>query len=210
MKRIAGRVIVIVMMFTQSALGLTGEEIKTAYERSYTYEKIQDYQNAIKAMLAVFNAYPEGYTVNVRLGWLYYLNQNYANAIDHYQKAMKTAPYAAEAKLGYLLPLLAQGKYSEVEKIAYQILTIDYYNYYANLRLALALRMQEKYDLAQTVVERMLLLYPTDVPFLVEQALVKQAQDDPEAATAIFWDVLILDPENVTAKMYFQQMDAPE
>lgn len=176
------------------------QQIKKAYEDSYRYEKLQNYEMAIKALMPVYKEYPKGYTVNLRLGWLYYLWGKYRNSIEHYQIAMEVAPYSVEARLGYMLPLLAQGRYAEVEKVAYQILKTDYYNYYANLRLAYALRMQKKYDLASEVARKMLVLYPTDVQFLVELALDYIGMGQKDKGYSILWDVLILQPDNETAR----------
>lgn len=188
-----------------SLSGMTNEEIQDAYYKSYNYEKMENYVDAIKALLPVYKAYPEGYTANLRLGWLYYLNKNYANSLEQYENAIKISPYSIEAKLGHLLPLLAQDRYSQVEKEAFQILNIDYYNYYANLRLVFALRMQKKYDNAESIVLKMLAIYPIDVSFLTEYALLKHFQEDIPAAVRVFNDILILDPENVTAKEYLMQ-----
>lgn len=179
---------------------LSDDEIRDAYHKSYRYEKSQNYDDAIKAITPVITAYPQGYTVNLRLGWLYYLSGNYANAKAYYQAAMKIAPASIEAKLGYTLPLLAQERYEESEMITKQILRVDASNYYANLRLAYSLRMQKKLDAAEEVLNNLLPSYPTDVKFLAELGLVKVAQNQREAARKIFSDVLILDPENIVAK----------
>lgn len=181
---------------------LTQKQIQEAYYKSYNYEKMQDYGNAIKSIMPVYKEFPNGYTVNLRLGWLYYLNKNYANSFFYYDNAMKIAPGAVEPKLGYMLPLLAQQKYKESETVGSQILLIDYYNYYGNLRLAYTLRMEGKFSLAEKVVNKMLILYPIDVSFLTEKALLYVAQKDMENALKLFSDIIILDPENVTAKYY--------
>jgi len=191
------------------APALSDDEIRDAYHKSYRYEKAQDYDDAIKAMMPIVTAYPQGYTVNLRLGWLYYLNGNHANAKTYYQAAIKTAPASLEAKLGYTLPLLAQERYDETEMIAKQILRVDASNYYANLRLAFALRLQNKFDAAEEVLNRLLPLYPTDVKFLTELGLVKAAQNQPGAARRIFTDVLTLDPENVVAKEQLSAASKP-
>jgi tetratricopeptide (TPR) repeat protein len=178
------------------------EDIKEAYYKSYQYEKVQDYENAIKSIMPIYKKYPKGYTLNLRLGWLYFLWGKYANSLHHYGEAMKINPYSIEAKLGYTLHLMAQGKFSEVEKLCYQILSVDPYNYYANLRLVRALKQQRKLDVALKVVNKMLAVYPTDVSFLTELALIKYSSGSKEEALSIFRDILILDPENVVAKEY--------
>jgi tetratricopeptide (TPR) repeat protein len=177
-------------------------DIMDAYYRSYDYERTEDYMNAVRALAPVFDRYPEGYTVNLRMGWLYYLNGNYANSLVHYGAAQRVAPYALEPKVGSLLPLLAQEKYAAAESMAYQVVSVDYYNYYGNLRLGFALRLQGKLEQARLVIGKMLTAYPSDSLFLTELGLIAVAEGDMEEARATFTDVLILDPENPTAKAF--------
>ncbi|MCB0265528.1 MAG: hypothetical protein KDH95_17720 [Calditrichaeota bacterium] len=194
----------LLLLVSANLLALTDAEIRDAYYKSYNYEKIQNYSDAINTLMPVYNEFPNTYTVNLRLGWLYYLSTNYANAISHYDRSIKISPYSLEAKLGRLLPLLAQHRYGEVEKEAFQILNVDYYNYYGNLRLAYALRMQQKFDVAVKITQKMLAIYPIDVQFLTEFALGKIGLGETDEAMAVFSNILVLDPENVTAKSYLQ------
>ncbi|MFZ0391922.1 MAG: tetratricopeptide repeat protein [Calditrichia bacterium] len=208
-QRIRGfKIILLICFISSTALAITPQEIKESYQKSYNYEKIQDYTNALRALNPVYEAYPEGYTINLRLGWLYYLNSNLANSVFHYQQAVKKSPNAIDAKLGLMLPLMAQAKYKEVESLCYRVINTDYYNYTANLKLAYVLRLQQKYDLAQKVLDKMLTIFPIDVALLSELALIREADGDLEQASAIFWDVLILDPENTAARAYFARQPA--
>jgi len=165
-----------------------------------------DYRDAIRSLMVVYKSYPNGYTVNLRLGWLYYLSKKYSNSIFHYKKAIKVIPYSVEAKLGLTLPLLAQGKYSSVERLCYQILNQDFYNYYGNLRLVYVLRKQKKYDLAEKIINKMLYLYPTDTNLLLELGILKFEKREFNNAKRILNDVLILDPENLKAKLYLERI----
>ncbi len=192
------------LFLSSKVLALSLEDIRKAYYMSYKYEMAGDYRDAIRSLMVVYKSYPNGYTVNLRLGWLYYLNKNYSNSIFHYKKAIKVVPYSVEAKLGLTLPLLAQGKYSFVEKLCYQILNQDFYNYYGNLRLVYVLRKQKKYDLAEKVINKMLYLYPTDTNFLLEFGILKFEKREFNNAKRILNDVLILDPENLKAKHYLK------
>jgi Flp pilus assembly protein TadD len=179
---------------------MTDEAVRDSYLKSYRYESGQDYRNAIKALVPVVTARPEDYTVGLRLGWLFYLNGNHANARACYEAAMRAQPASLEAKLGYTLPLLAQGKYDEAEAVARQILRLDASNYYANLRLAYALRMQGKFEAAAELLNRFLPLYPTDLKLLAELGLVCVARNQPEDARRLFTELRLLDPENATAQ----------
>ena len=182
--------------------GMQTPDIAGSYKRSFDYEGVQDYQNAIRALAPVYEAYPNGYTVNLRMGWLFYLNGNHANAAAHYEVATRAAPMALEPKLGRLLPLLAQGRWSDAETLAYQIVSVDHYNYYGNLRLAIALRMQGKADAAYQLALKMVGAYPTDLLHLVELAQIQDARGDKAEARRLFGEILILDPENETARRY--------
>lgn len=177
-------------------------DIAGSYLRSFEYERAEAYQDAIRALAPVYEAYPNGYTVNLRMGWLFYLNGNFNNSAAHYEVARSAAPFALEPKLGQLLPLLAQGRWSEAETVAYEVVSVDHYNYYGNMRLILALRMQEKYEPAYQIALKMATAYPTDLTFLAELALLTDARGDKEEAVRLFTDLLILDPENATAREY--------
>ena len=181
-----------------------GLNVRAAYHRSYTYEKTQDYGNAIKSILLVYRKYPNGYTVNLRLGWLFYLKGAYANSLQHYQKAVKTLPSSITPRLGYTLPLIAQKKWTAVEQTLNQILKVDFYNYTANLRLSYILRMQKKFDLAEKVIKKMLAFYPSDIALLGELALIYQAKGNLKGTENLYRDILILDPENTAARAFLQ------
>lgn len=181
---------------------LSDTEVREAYRKSHDYEKMEAFDDAVRSLLLVHGVDPKDYGVNLRLGWLYYKSERYANARHHYKAAMAASPGSLEAKLGYMLPLLAQTRYGEVESLAYKILSVDPYNYYGNLRLAFALRMQGKHAPAERVLKKMLALYPTDVPYLTELALLKEQTGAKKSARSRFQSVVALDPENVTARSH--------
>ena len=192
------------VIFALTITGFAGaacgqDAVLDAFAKSYKYEKAQNYPDAIKAIVILKD---QDYLVNLRLGWLYYLSGNYANSRQRYQMAIAAAPKAIEPRLGHMLPLLAQARYAEVETVARQVLTMDAGNYYASLRLAIALRMQGKLPQAEEVNKSMLELYPTDVSFLTELGLVYVGQKDLVTARQAFRRVLTLDPENVVAKKH--------
>lgn len=179
---------------------LTAVEIAEAYARSFNYERTEAYADAVRSLAPVYESYPDGYTVNLRMGWLFYLNGNYANAVAHYEAAEGAAPNALEPKLGRMLPLMAQERWGEAEALGYQIVSLDHYSYYGNLRLATALRMQGKVDGAYQLALKMVTAYPTDILHLVEFARIMQARGDAEEARRLFGEILILDPENDVAR----------
>ncbi len=189
---------------TAPPVPLSAAQIADAYQRSYGYERSQDHANALRALAPVHAANPDDYTVNLRLGWLSYLAGHHADATDHYASAIRAAPQSIEAKLGRLLPLLAQERYASAEAAALQIVALDHYSYYGNLRLAHALRMQGKLEQAERIAAKMAGAYPTDTQFLTELALIDVARDDLAAASRRFAHILLLDPENPIARAELQ------
>ena len=185
----------------------TDPESRRDFQDSYVHEREGDYETAAKALLDLHAAHPRDYIVNLRLGWLSYLSGDGEGARDYYRASIKSRPDSLEAKLGYLLTLLAEGQYQEAESIARLIIRKDRYNYYANLRLAFALRMQWKFDQAERVVHTMLKFYPSDVSFLTELGFLRIAEGERAAATDIFNNVLLLDPDNAIA---MAQLGYPE
>ena len=177
-----------------------GQWIQAAYHKSYFYERMEKFADAIKVLMPVLKGFPSTYTVNLRMGWLYYRLGGFGNSLRHYEKAIQALPDSLEAKLGLQLPLLAQERYAEAEKISYQILRIDYYNYYANLRLVIALRRQRRADVALKAVETMLGRYPNDVLFLTEMGLLYAQLERRDEMTRVFQSVVLLDPENISAR----------
>lgn len=190
-----------------SAKELSAEQISQSYYKSYNYEKSGNYEDAIKALQLVYNEYSKAYGVNNRLGYLYRLNAQFKNAEVHYKLAMAALPDALTPKLGLMYVYLQAKKYDEANKIGYQILSIDYYNYYGNLRLGYVLRQTDQLDLAEQVFIKMLVRYPSDVLFLTEFGLLKYQQKDFERAIAVMQEVLILDPENVDARSVLHALE---
>lgn len=185
------------------------QQIKASYHKSYGYEKTQNYVDAIKALKLVYAHYPETYTVNLRLGYLYLLNKKYANSTEHYKKALKALPNAISPLLGEMSVAIAQQNYTQAENIGYKIIKDDLYNYYGNLKLAYVLRMQKKYETAQQLVFKMLTKYPEDTLYMIESANLYIMQKSYAYALEVYRNIVVLDPENVEANYYLSKYDKP-
>lgn len=159
-----------------------------------------DYNDAIKAIIPIYKKRPGDYFLNLRLGWLYYLNGKYGDSIACYRRAVEINPQSVEALLGQSLPLMAQRNWGEVGRLMNHVIKKDYYNFYANLRLAIALRLQNKAVLAEKVDRRMLQLYPTSLDFMSELGRALKWRGQNKEARQVFRKILRLDPQNVTAR----------
>jgi len=183
--------------------GLNAQQIKQAYAASYQYESAQNYNDAIKSIRLVEMQYPKSYTINLRLGYLFYQQGHYANALKYYEQAHQAQSHAISPLLGEMSVNIAQQNYQKAEQAGFNILKADLNNYYANLKLGYIFIKTHKIKAAQQIVKKMLTLYPEDVSFLTQQAQISVLKKDWAAATQAYTSVQILDPENVAAKYYF-------
>jgi len=194
-----------IVLLISLLVSLFALDIKKAYYESYNYEKMGDYKDAIKVLIPVYKEFSNGYTINLRLGWLFYLSKKYQNALDHYKKASLVSPFSIEAKLGIMRTYISAGDYSNALKVGEVILKTDYYNYYGNYYEVVALYYKKRYDTALKLINKMLSLYPTSVLFLTQLGKVYYAKGNVKLAKRIFEDILILDPNNVVAKEYLSK-----
>ncbi|KAF0170500.1 MAG: hypothetical protein FD161_4592 [Limisphaerales bacterium] len=143
-----------------------------------------------------FPARAADYLSEVRSGWAEYQKGNHTNSLAHYRAAQAEKPRSLEPKLGLLLPLLATGPFTAAEALAREILRDNKTHYLAHLRLATALRLQNKLRAADSVLVRALELYPSDTGLLYERGLVKRAQKQFAAARYYLGQAELLDPDN--------------
>jgi len=160
---------------------------------------MQKYEEAIKVLSPLFKKHPDDYTLNLRFGWLFFLKKKYNDSIRYYQHATLVKPYALEPKLGLARTYLTIYSFEDAENVCEHILKIDNHNYYANLYLVKALIAQKKYTLALEMVNKMLVLYPTNVTFLEQLARVYSIQKNKNLQQ-VYNDILTLDPNNVLVK----------
>ncbi len=207
MKRYIFIVLLILFVSALFSEDMQYKDIQSAYKKSYDYEIMQKYDKAIKALSDVYRNYPESYTVNYRLGWLYYLNKNYSNAYTHLAKALAVFPSSVEVLNTIDLIYAATQEWSKLEANAVKIINIDYYNNYANYWYSYALKKQGKLDLALKVDYKMLALFPSSVSFLTELAENLYLSGSVDLAKEKFMDILILDSMNETAKYYLKLIE---
>ncbi len=196
MKKIA-----LLLLFTISLLSSSEEfeSIKSAYFKSYDYEQVGQFKEAIKILAPLSKKYPKGYTLNLRFAWLFYLQKQYNTSLEYYKKASLLNTQALEPKLGLIRVYLATYSFEKAQNVATEILKHDYYNYYANLYMIQALLAQKKYENALSVTQKILALYPTDTLFLEQLLLIYKATKS-QYYDDVYESILILDPNNVLVR----------
>jgi tetratricopeptide (TPR) repeat protein len=145
---------------TFNAAKAQADKAAEAFNKSYAYEANKDYKNAI-ASLELLNL-QNSYEVNLRLGWLLYLNGNYTKSVLHYKRAIELQPKSVEARMGLAYPVYAMGNMEELIKNYTEILEIDPMHYTVNTRMATIFWERKQYEQALSYVQKFLDLYPFD------------------------------------------------
>jgi tetratricopeptide (TPR) repeat protein len=174
------------------------ESSRQAYiTKSYEYERASNYTAAIKELKKTYKA--DDYFVNIRLGWLNYLEKQYSESIKYYEKSIVLKPYAIEAKFGCIKPLSAIEDWEKVKIQYLQILKIDPQNTTANYWLGVIYYNRKDYNRALKLFERVVNLYPLDYDSVVMLAWTKLNLGKSAEAKILFKQALILRPNDSAA-----------
>lgn len=173
------------------------KDIINAFEKSYELEKSEDYQEAAEKLKPIYRS--DGYEINLRLGWLYYLAGQIEESIDYYQKAIDLKPYAIEPKLGLVLPLSMQGGWDQILAIYQKILQNDPQNVLVNYRLGLIYYNRGNFEKADPYLEKVVNLYPFDYDGLLLLAWNKLNLQKTRESKVLFQKVLMNSPGDESA-----------
>lgn len=169
------------------------------WQESYRLEGLFQYDAALNALNS---ASSDNELVLLRRGWLYYLKGSHSKAIDYYQKAISKNGKSLDARLGIILPLMAQRRWREAASNANKVLEVAPWNYHAHVRLMATEEALKQWSVlqkhAQSVTER----YPTDVDAFVFLARSYRQLGNDNAATEAYKKVLELVPSNFEANQF--------
>jgi tetratricopeptide (TPR) repeat protein len=177
----------------------SSESIPKIYQQSYEEEAKGNYHEAILVLTRASQAGDNSYLYHLRLGWLQYLAGRYFGSVNSYRKAVIMSKDSIEAKLGLMLPLMAQGKWSDAEKVGKEIVSVDALSYLANSRLAYIYYNLREYKEAEAYYRKVLLYYPGDIEMQAGLAWSLLKQDKKEAAGKVFDEILRYVPNHVSA-----------
>jgi len=175
------------------------QSIPKIYQQSYEEEAKGNYQEAVFVLMQASQAGDNSYLYHLRLGWLQYLASKYPDSVNSYRKAGIISKDSIEAKLGLMLPLMAQGKWSDAEKVGREILSLDKLSYLANSRLAYINYNLKQYKDAEAYYRNVLSYYPGDIEMQVGLAWSLLKQDKKESAGKVFNEILRYVPNHVSA-----------
>jgi len=171
--------------------------LQKAFSNSYELEAQEKYSEAIKTMQSIY--LENSYEINLRLGWLYYLNADHNNSIIFYNKAIKLMPVATEPLWLIVSPLASLEKWNEVERIYIRILKLDPKNALANYRLGLIYYYRKDYVRAKKFFDISLNLFPFEYNYMLMSAWTNYFLGNKNDARVLFNKVLLYSPNNTSA-----------
>jgi tetratricopeptide (TPR) repeat protein len=191
----------ILTLFTLISASLFGQTnytaLQDAFSKSQAYESKGNFTDAISSMKAIYQE--DSYEINLRLGWVCYLNGSFTESAAYYQKAIKLKPYAIEPKLGYVYPNSALGKWDLVITQYNDILVIDPQNSLVNYRMASIYYGRKDYAKAEKYLEKVVNLYPFDYDSMILYAWTNFQLGKLREAQVLFNKVLLNKPKDASA-----------
>jgi len=172
--------------------------LTAAFNDSYAKEKSGKYSEAATALKAYYDA--NSYEINLRLGWLTYLQGQFTESLGYYNKAIELMPYAIEPRLGVVLPLSAQGSWDIVITHYNKILTIDPNNTLILYRMGLISYDKQDYNQAFKYFEKVVNLYPFDYHSVLMLAWTNLKLGKNREAKVLFNKVLLYYPGDTSSK----------
>lgn len=154
------------------------------WQASLTAEMSKDYDSALSDLNLYQNNGGNAFLASLRTAWLYYLKQDYGNAVRYYNAAEKLEPTSINPLLGLLNVSEAQGDNTAIEKSAEDVLHLDPLNYRAQMAVAYRHYLAKDYAMALAAYRRVLTYYPDDLTALSGEAwslLYLGQQDKAEA-----------------------------
>lgn len=202
----ANRFLIAAMATAVCCLAARVAAAQDPWQDSYTAEAAFDYRRAIEALGPVLAESPDHEFALMRRGWLHYLEGQAGESIRDYRRAIELNDRSLEARLGIMLPLLAQQRWREASAYGQDVLAVAPWNYYAHVRLLVA---EEGLRQWGAVVERARALaarYPSDATAYVYLARALAAQGRRDEAADAYRRVLERLPSNAEALQFLSAL----
>tara|TARA_B110000211_G_C14048683_1_gene540184 strand:- start:1096 stop:1701 length:606 start_codon:yes stop_codon:yes gene_type:complete len=188
--------IFLALFITVSAHFATAQnEIVNAFSSSYKFESFKQYDKAIGALKTVYDV--NSYEINVRLGWLNYLQGEYTESEKHYNQASTIQNKSIEALLGLTYPQAAMLNWVSLSATYSKILVLDPMNKIANFRLGQLLYNKKEFQKAEKNLELVCQSYPFDFDANVLMAQIKTKQGKISEAKTYYKKALLYNPDSV-------------
>lgn len=172
------------------------------WAESYRLEAAGKYADAQALIEPLATRQPPNEFAALRVGWLLYLQARHAESEKQYRRAADAYPRSLEARLGLMLPLMAQSKWQDAIRAGREVLAASPWQYTAHARLMVCEEATSRWDdLAKRGAE-VSARYPSDANALVYWARAESALGNSHKARTLFQQVLERIPGHTEATRY--------
>lgn len=172
------------------------------WAESYRLESLTQYESAAKALAPVLSKNPNHEFAILRQAWLNYQQGNHNESLRLYQKSLDLNPQSLDARLGLMLPLMAQQRWREVASHANKVLEVAPWNYYAHIRLMVSEEGERKWDTLAKHASQVSQRYPSDATAWVYLARANVWLKKDKEARQAYEQVLERYPGHIEALQY--------
>ena len=182
-------------------------EVQKLWIASFAAEADRDYEASIAAVKKLILVADVGKNpfVQMRLGWLNYLDGDYEEGAAAYKKSVAAAPAAVTPRLGLVNCYLALNRIDDALEAANAILKIDPLNYRASKTLGDLYYVREDYTRSLSHYLRLSTAYPDDLQIAAYLGWCYLKLGERDLALRIFADVLAIQPDNLSASNGFAE-----
>lgn len=173
------------------------------WEKSYMLETKGQYKEAAAIIEPFLNGKgDESEYALLRYGWLNYLLRNHNDAIRSYKTALQQNPKSIAARLGIILPLLAQQLWEESARHAKLVLKVSPWNFTAHQRLLESEEGNRHWGIMKKHASELAARYPSSAIPWIYLARAEAWLGDYEAAKRAYIRVLRRLPTHLEATAY--------
>lgn len=176
----------------------------SAWQESYALESAKKYAEAAAALSPVLRASPDHEFALTRRAWLTYQQGHYNDALLDYRRVIELNPQSLDARLGMILPLIAQQRWREVAVEAHKVIALSPWDYTAHVRLMLSEEGEHKWDELLQHATELSARYPTDATVLVYLARTEAKKGNKKNARLAYAKVLERMPAHEEATAYLK------
>jgi len=166
---------------------------------SYKLEAKGNFSAAAAVLKPFLTKKPINEFALLRHAWLNYSSRNYNDAIRDYQQALTLNPNSLDARLGLILPMMAQGRWREAALHATKVLDVAPWQYYAHIRLMACEEAMQQWNILENHASKVAERYPSDATIQVYLARAYISTGKTERALASYKRVKEMIPEHIEA-----------
>jgi len=169
------------------------------WEDSYKLEAEGKYSAAAAALNPFLVKKPINEFALLRHGWLNYSSRNHNDAIRDYKHALTLNPNSLDARLGLILPMMAQGRWREAALHATKVLDVAPWQYHAHIRLMACEEAMQQWSTLEKHANKVAERYPSDATIQVYLARAYISTGKTEMALSTYKRVKQIVPGHIEA-----------